>query len=130
MNDDTIIVTPNWAVTLIQTLLSNPIISNFGVTGPTDSYNDKIFTHSFIHRTHIEIFQHLFPTYFKNWWSDDWISTVYGTSHTFIVTDVIIKHNVNAQKTNGHTRYTVDQSAQLQLENELMKGYIQVRYDR
>jgi hypothetical protein len=83
VNDDTVLVTPNWATTLIQTLAMNPLIPNFGVTGPKDVNNDKIFTHSFTHRTHIEIFGHLFPPSFKNWWSDDWITTVYGPEHTF-----------------------------------------------
>eukprot|EP01038_Epipyxis_sp_PR26KG_P018120 gene18120-25474_t len=109
VNDDTVIVTPNWAPRLIETLASNPSIKNSGVTGPSDTNNEKIFTHSFVHRTHIEVFGHLFPPYFKNWWSDDWISTVYGSEHTFRCSDVQIKHNVNAQKTKGYTRYQVDQ---------------------
>ena len=78
------------------------------------------------------MFGHLFPPSFKNWWSDDWISTVYGLEHTFRlahfvivhvvvymseliplvvvyrVLDVDIKHNVGAQKTKGETRYEVD----------------------
>ena len=54
------------------------------------------------------MFGHLFPPYFKNWWSDDWISTVYGAAHTFVVSEVQIKHNVGAQKTKGTTRYEVD----------------------
>ena len=57
INDDTIIETPNWATKLVETLASNPSIPNFGVTGPSDSNNDKIFTHSFVHRTHIEVSQ-------------------------------------------------------------------------
>ena len=55
VNDDTIIVTPNWAVKLVETLALNPSIPNFGVTGPSDSNNDKIFTHGFVHRTHLEV---------------------------------------------------------------------------
>lgn len=31
------------------------MIPNFGVTGPMDSNNNKIFTHSFVHRTHLEV---------------------------------------------------------------------------
>jgi hypothetical protein len=82
VNDDTQIVSPNWAVEFIHALKYNPIASNVGVTGPLDTHNDKIFTHSFVHRTHIDIFGYYFPPSFKNWWSDDWISTVYGTTHT------------------------------------------------
>lgn len=55
VNDDTVIVSPNWAPKLVAALASNPSIPNFGVTGPSDSNNEKIFTHSFVHRTHIEV---------------------------------------------------------------------------
>ncbi len=126
VNDDTLIETPNWPPKLIEALAANPKIPNFGVTGPLDTNNDKIFTHSFVHRTHIEVFGHMFPTSFKNWWSDDWISTVYGSEHTFHLSDVTIKHNVEAQKENGYTRYEVDQGAQLRLNAELRKGYTQI----
>ena len=55
VNDDTIIVTPNWPPKLISALAANPSIPNFGVAGPLDTNNDKIFTHAFVHRTHIEV---------------------------------------------------------------------------
>ena len=38
----------------------------------------------------------------------DWITTVYGSEHTFRVPDIQIKHNVAAQKEHGFTRYEVD----------------------
>lgn len=126
VNDDTQIVSPNWAPHLVSNLASNPLVANFGVTGPLDSNNQKIFTHSFVHRTHIEIFGHMFPTNFKNWWSDDWISTVYGSEHTFVNRDVTITHNVGAQKTGGSTRYEIDHSAQFLLDEELRKGHAQI----
>ena len=61
MNDDTVLETPNWATKLIATLKTNPFVANFGVTGPLDSNNEKIFTHSFVHRTHIDVFGYHFP---------------------------------------------------------------------
>ena len=94
------------------------------------------------HQRGMQVFGHMFPPYFKNWWSDDWISTVYGSEHTFRNEDVQIKHNVGAQKTHGTTRYQVDQvsldrrlsgfalifeqAAQLHLSEELRKGHVQV----
>lgn len=126
INDDTVLVTPNWAPSLIAGLASNPSIPNLGVAGPVDTNNDKIFTHAFVHRTHVEVFGHLFPPSFKNWWSDDWISTVYGAEHTFRVTDVQIKHNVGSQKTKGPTRYEVDKGARLRLDDELRTGHVQL----
>lgn len=127
VNDDTILVTPNWATVFIETLKSNPIVPDFGVTGPKDMNNDKIFTHSFTHRTHIDVFGHLFPPSFKNWWSDDWITTVYGAEHTFRLNDIEIKHNARTQKTGGEVqRYAVDMGAQLRLSGELLKGHVQI----
>lgn len=126
INDDTVIASPNWPSKLIETLRSNPLLPNLGVTGPTDSNNEKIFTHSFTHRRHVEIFGHLFPPYFKNWWSDDWISTVYGAAHTFRTAEVQIQHNVEAQKTGALNRYEVDLSAQFRLGEELRKGFVQI----
>jgi hypothetical protein len=125
INDDTQFDSLNWADNLVSTLANQPI-PNFGVTGPTDLNNDKIFTHSFVHRTHIEIFGHLFPPSFKNWWSDDWISTVYGSEYTFLTREVQIKHNVAAQKTSGYTRYEVDKGAQLRLDGELREGFTKI----
>ena len=55
VNDDTIFVTPNWASDFVKILSNNPLVANFGVTGPHDTTNDKIFTHSFVHRTHIDV---------------------------------------------------------------------------
>jgi len=126
VNDDTTIVTENWAPAFIRALAGNPFIPNFGVTGPIDQNNDLIFTHAFVHRTHIEVFGHLFPPSFKNWWSDDWISTVYGSTHTFRHTDVQIMHNVESQKTSGSTRYEIDQGAQIRLVDELRRGHVQI----
>ncbi len=39
---------------------------------------------------------------------------------------VKIKHNVEAQKVSGFTRYTVDMSAKLKLDSELRLGFVQV----
>ena len=75
VNDDTWIETANWPEKLVG-CLSSSLIPNFGVTGPLDSNNDKIFTHSFTHRTHLEVFGYLFPPAFKNWWSDDWYASL------------------------------------------------------
>ena len=33
---------------------------------------------------------------------------MYGAEHTFRVLDIVVKHNVGAQKEHGFTRYVVD----------------------
>ena len=55
VNDDTSIVTGGWPAVFINALKMNVLVANLGVTGPSDSNNERIFTHSFVHRTHIEV---------------------------------------------------------------------------
>jgi hypothetical protein len=126
VNDDTVIVSQGWADAFIRALASNPVRPNFGVTGPVDTNNPRILTHAFAHRTHVEVFGAFFPKAFKNWWSDDWVSTVYGSLHTFRLAEVLITHNVQSQKTGSFQRYEVNNADQLQLDVELAKGFVTI----
>jgi hypothetical protein len=131
VNDDTRFDTLNWAEVLVNSL-SNPDspVPYLGVTGPVDSNNDKIFTHSFVHRTHFDIFGTLFPASFKNWWSDDWITAVYGREYTYWprASAVQISHLIASHKAlgAGYTRYEVDRGAQLRLNGELRAGFVKI----
>ena len=62
------IVSKGWADSFIAALSPNPVAPNLGITGPVDTDNDRIITHAFAHRTHVEIFDgRFFPAAFKNW---------------------------------------------------------------
>jgi len=37
-------------------------------------------THDMVHRTHLDICVHYYPTVFSAWWIDDWITKVYEPS--------------------------------------------------
>jgi hypothetical protein len=124
VNDDTVLVSRGWTASFIHALRANAIYPNLGVTGPVDTNNDRILTHAFAHRTHVDIFGAFFPAAFKNWWSDDWISTVYGSLHTFRMPNVLVTHNVQSQKTGAFNRYVVDEAAQFALRRELAKGHV------
>ena len=66
-----------------------------GVVGPScyDS-KDRILTHDFVHRLHMEIFDGLYyPPEFSDWYMDDWISAVYGPQRTFLSKRVGIDHH-------------------------------------
>ena len=114
LNDDTILVSKGWAETMIADLAGSMVAPNVGVAGPLDTNNERILTHAFVHRTHVDIFGAFFPPAFKNWWSDDWISAVYGAEATFAHRDVMITHNVQSQKTGAFNRY-VERNALLPL---------------
>jgi hypothetical protein len=47
INDDSNLVTTGWTRKLIARIRDNPFLPNFGVTGPHDTFNGKILTHSF-----------------------------------------------------------------------------------
>ena len=67
-----------------------------------------------------------FPKAFKNWWSDDWISVVYGRRATFARRDVVVTHNVQSQKTGAWNRYDVDHAAQHQLHDQVQQGFVRI----
>ncbi|CAM9129866.1 unnamed protein product [Discosporangium mesarthrocarpum] len=124
INDDTYLTTPRWAETFATILHNNPLGRNVGVTGPVDTNNRKILTHAFVHRTHVDIFGNFFPESFRNWWSDDWISSVYGANHTFRDHFVTITHDIETHKLDTTQRYQIDFAAQYFLVNELKRGHV------
>ena len=126
LNDDTILVSKDWADDMITALVQSPLAPNLGVAGPLDTNNERILTHAFVHRTHVDIFDAMFPTAFKNWWSDDWISTVYGSRATFARRDVIVTHNVQSQKTGAWNRYDVDHNAHFLLHDQVQRGFVTI----
>jgi len=52
-----------------------------GVTGPIDRGNRAIFTQSFVSSLHLDIFSTYYPKAFRNWYSDDWVSSVYSSTY-------------------------------------------------
>tara|TARA_B110001452_G_C15113478_1_gene388167 strand:+ start:282 stop:785 length:504 start_codon:yes stop_codon:yes gene_type:complete len=112
---------------LSSALATNPIYPNLGATGPTDATNARIFTHAFVHRTHLDIHGRFFPRAFANWYSDDWISNVYGASSTFKLGGVRMRHQVETQKTAGPERYAVDHAAERLLAGEVSHGMLRTQ---
>ncbi|EPZ31420.1 hypothetical protein ROZALSC1DRAFT_28771 [Rozella allomycis CSF55] len=100
INDDIIINSSGWLSDFVSTLNDN---SNIGVVGPKDPlHGDRVMlTQSFVHRTHYEIFGRLYPSDIKDWYSDDWMSEVYGPSFT----KTFPQHTINNVNDKG-TRYT------------------------
>lgn len=97
LNDDISLRTAGWAQELVDTLRENPVLPNVGVTGPLDTNNPRLMTQSFAHCTHRAIFGWYYPPTFKNWYSDDWISQVYGKQLTFWRKDIEVFHELAYQ---------------------------------
>lgn len=62
LNDDAILKTKNWTSSMVNTLHSNPILSDFGTTGFVGINNLKLLQFNFISRKHLDIFNHTFYT--------------------------------------------------------------------
>ena len=93
---------PKTATSLIQVL--NNVPHRLGVVGPMDIQNTKVLTQAMVSRTHFDIFQTLYPSTFKNWYSDDWLSLVYSSGRTFMIDNVKML-NTNSQGTR-YSKYT------------------------
>ena len=102
VNDDTEFI-DQFSTVSVETLqaFSPP---NFGVVGPICKQgNEKILTHDFVHRQHLEIFGMYYPPELSDWWMDDWITHVYGEEHT-----VKGPHSVFHHVGTSSTRYEVN----------------------
>ena len=97
INDDTEFVTSGWITVATEALRSfSP--PNVGVVGPSCKQgNPEIMTHDFVHApTHLSIFSTYYPGVFNNFFLDDWISTVYGTTRTKQLADFEVVHHIRS----------------------------------
>jgi hypothetical protein len=128
VNDDTEFISP-FAKAYTEALgkLSKP----YGVVGPYSVHSSKttaksqnrILTHDFVHRLHMEIFgMNYYPPELTDWWMDDWISHVYGKERTFISHDIAVMHHTT---THGK-RYMVDYDNEKFLNPLIKSGRVRI----
>ena len=122
INDDTEFISPGWISMGVEVLFKyNPPF--VGVVGPTcKEGNRKILTHDMVHVTHFNIFTDYYPPELNNWWVDDWISRVYGSSRTKKLSSWKVKHHTQRYI----RRYSVDQTQEDLLPQLLDRGEKQV----
>lgn len=91
----------------------------YGVVGPHEyGVKNRILTHDFVSRTHLDIFPSYYPEILSDWWMDDWISRVYGPNRTFLMSSVQVKHHVY----NHDRRYQVNTTHLTYLPQALKDG--------
>jgi hypothetical protein len=115
VNDDTQFTGKGWLSTAVE-VLNDFVPAGMGVVGPTCKQgNTEILTHDMVHRTHLDIFDDYYPVEFENWYLDDWISHVYGESHTkkLLPEEWEVVHNTQIYG----TRYTANET-----KAELLSG--------
>lgn len=122
INDDTEMI-HHWPSLFVRSLQS--LAPPYGVIGPRcDQGNDKILTHDFVHKIHLEIFEmNYYPPALVDWWMDDWISYVYGKSRTFKSNSAKVIHHTGAHG----QRYEVDQANGKLLTSLVKEGRQKIR---
>ena len=122
VNDDTEFLN-NWPSIYVKVLSS--LTLPYGVIGPLCNHgNERILTHDFVHRLHMEIFEmNYYPPELSDWWMDDWISYVYGQQRTFMSKSIKVIHHTGHQG----TRYQVDGSHEKLLPKLIEEGRIKLR---
>lgn len=122
VNDDTEL-SATWPKLFVKTLQS--LSSPYGVVGPIcEQGNQKILTHDFVHRIHMDIFEmNYYPPQLTDWWMDDWISLVYGQTRTFKAKSAPVVHHTGAHG----QRYTVDESHKGLLVDLVKEGRKKIR---
>lgn len=122
VNDDTE-MKDSWPALFVHSLQS--LGKPFGAVGPKcNQGNQKILTHDFTSRLHMEIFEmNYYPPQLVDWWMDDWISYVYGKRRTFKAQNVHVIHHTGAHG----QRYEVDHSNEALLVNLIQQGKGKIR---
>lgn len=122
INDDTELLS-NWPNIFVHAL--NSLKFPYGVVGPIcNQGNQKILTHDFVHRIHMEIFEmNYYPPQLTDWWMDDWISYVYGKKRTFKASKTQVIHHTGAHG----QRYEVDRSHEALLQKLVVDGHNKIR---
>jgi rhamnogalacturonan II specific xylosyltransferase len=94
VNDDAEFQSNGWT-SAATTVLKNFQPSNIGAVGPVGStVCCRILIFDMVHRSHLDIFDTYYPPALDNWWTDDWITQVYGKNKQF-VKKWKMKHHTN-----------------------------------
>ena len=98
LGDDIKFISTGWEEKFINKLKE---FNNIGVVGPRDTNNSSILTQSFVHKTHLDIFDVYYPKEIKNWHIDRWISDVYKPNNYYMF------NKINVKNDGGPERYDV-----------------------
>jgi hypothetical protein len=104
-----------WSSYFVNILTKN---NNIGMCGGIDkgywaermfANQNGIIENGFFHKTHFKIFNTLFNSNFKTWYSDDYLARIYGLNNCCFVCSNILFQNINRVGQKGLAdRYTAD----------------------
>lgn len=123
LGDDVALLTTGWAEAFTDALAGNPTAAGLGVVGPVDTNRPEfpILTQALVSRLHLEIFGTLYPSAFRNWFSDNWLTDVYSPQHV---------RRIEAQRSHnagGAERYVIDPRGAELLAREVPLGRSRLR---
>jgi len=116
VNDDIRILTTGWDQAMKKAMQQ---LDGFGVTGPQmeGSWSGAmLFTEACVGRLHVCFLDGFFPSTFKNWFTDNWVTELYTKFGRSAATDVYI------QNPHQH-RYTIDYAGGGNVFGEVRKAY-------
>lgn len=74
-----------------------------------DEGNERIATHPFLHKKHVELLGYFYPKEIKNWYCDDWVTQLYTKLGKVVKSDKpVFANTLLAQDTNRYTIAPVD----------------------
>lgn len=97
--DDVELLTPGWVDKFVNALDST---GGVGVAAPEDIGYHGLYTQSFVSKKHIEIMGSYYPSAFRSWYCDDFITGVYKHSWSHYITDCKIKNTGGPQRYQAH----------------------------
>lgn len=110
--DDVSILNARWTTEFIKRLEKQ---NNIGTVGPCEwtNYNQRskgnvkiVIENNFVSRYHYEIFQYFFHPEIKNWFCDDWITSVYDE-------DAYMMKEISCKNMIRDSRYNIEQCSRL-----------------
>lgn len=84
-----------------------------------DEGNDKICTHPFLSKNHVNYLGYFYPSTIKNWYCDDWVTSVYEKLNRVVKSDRSVIHNeIIATDSNRYNIVNIEKEKMDQLVND------------
>jgi hypothetical protein len=100
VGDDVVLLQRGWTSAFVDRLKAH---ANLGVVGPCNRLNyfqrvnhgrPYVIENSFVHKTHLSVFDTFFPPTIRNWYCDDWITRVYTDTYREILLDYPCENSI------------------------------------
>ena len=92
---------------------------NLGLGWGIDEGNDRICTHHFLSKKHVNMLGYFYPSSIKNWYCDDWVTLLYEKLNRIVKSDKpVIKNAIVATDTKRYDIVNIEKDKLDNLVNE------------